>query len=175
MIKKYWSLVIGHWSFPTSSGGFTLIELLMVMAILSVIGGLFLATYPASQRRARDTQRKSDLKQYQTALESFANKNNGIFPSRTSGTDRADTTLCGDIGFAGDCPADPRDNENVCNSNTCRYYYRSDGSGGGIVDAVEYVLWGAIEQPVADDYWVACSSGKTGESSSTPTDGSCPI
>lgn len=158
--------------------GFTLVELLMVMGLLAVVAGFFIATYPASQRRARDTQRKNDLKQYQTALETQANKNAGIYPSRTSATQADSDTFCvTDLKFSsGDCPPDPKTGQSgACNDNDCDYYYISDGSDAGVVDGTDYVLWGSLEQPASSDYWVVCSTGVTGESASEPTDESCPI
>lgn len=152
---------------PQFEKGFTIIELIMVMGIVSVIIGFTLVTYPSSRKRAHDTQRKSDLKQYQTALEIFANKNNGLYPSRTGAWVEAATTLCvTDLGYtASECPKDPKDNKDVCGTGTnkCRYYYRSNGSGSGTVDATNYVLYAALERPETQEYWVVCSNGNTKE------------
>ena len=51
--------------------GFTLIELLIVMAIIAILVTVFLAGFMASQRRSRDLNRKSDIKQIANALEIF--------------------------------------------------------------------------------------------------------
>lgn len=51
--------------------GFTLVELLVVMAIISLLATVILGGFRASQRRSRDTARKSDLKQISNALEMF--------------------------------------------------------------------------------------------------------
>lgn len=158
--------------------GFTMLELLMVMGIIGVLASFVLVTYPAAQKRARDANRKSDLKQYQTALEVYANRNDGFYPSRTTANDPSSSPVCStDLGFdSGDCPLDPKNNQAVCDSgSTCGYNYISDGSGGGTANALDYVLWGALEQPESDTYWIVCSSGKTGEGATAPTDANCPI
>lgn len=183
MRKKNLSLIIGHWSFPPKQGGFTFIEVMIVMSILGILAGLMLVAYPASQRRARDARRKSDLRQYQNALEVNANKKGGLYPRRTSGTGViAHVTLCGDLLYpAGSCPRDVKDNDaTACNNNRCRYYYQSNdpGCGGGESCATQYVLWAALEQPLGDDYWAICSNGKAGEADEVdipPLAGGCPI
>jgi type II secretion system protein G len=51
--------------------GFTLIELLVVIAIIGSLSAIFLPNYMAVRERARDTQRKSDLKTIQKAFELY--------------------------------------------------------------------------------------------------------
>ena len=55
--------------------GFTLIELLVVIAIIGVLAALVLAALSAAQKGGRDTRRKSDMKQYQTAIQQYAGEN----------------------------------------------------------------------------------------------------
>lgn len=50
---------------------FTLIELLVVISVLSLISALLFPNYMSARERARDTQRKNDLKQIQNALEMY--------------------------------------------------------------------------------------------------------
>ena len=61
--------------------GFTLIEILVVISIIGVLASLALVSFAGTQKQARDTQRKNDLKQYQTSLENFANNNSSLYPS----------------------------------------------------------------------------------------------
>lgn len=159
-----------------------MVELIMVMGIIGTLAAFMLISFPASQRRGRDTERKSDLKQYQTALEVFANKNNGLYPRRTgSGGQLAHTALCGDLGFgSNECPADPKNAQILCEGNTCEYRYQTENCGlsDGDPCATDYVLWAALEQPKDDDYFTICSDGRVGETKASdipPSDGACPL
>lgn len=80
--------MVGAGRLPTiavmSKKGFTLIELIIAMAILAIVTGSLLGSFTKSQARARDAQRKSDLKQIQNALEAYANDHNGTYPKGDS-------------------------------------------------------------------------------------------
>ena len=62
--------------------GFTLIELLVVVSLIGVLSTLVIANLNSARERARDTQRKSDLKNIQTALRLYYN-DQGVFPTKT--------------------------------------------------------------------------------------------
>ena len=155
------------------SVGFTLIELLVVISVIGILAGIALISFSGAQKQARDSQRKSDVKQYQNSVEVFGNNNNGLFPSRTSAV-AASSTLCTDVGLSS-CPGpeDPRNSEDP----TQEYRYQSNGSGSGAVDATDYVLWAKIEARTTTTYWVNCSSGLVGETTTgiPPTGGTCPL
>ena len=51
--------------------GFTLIELLVVVVIIGVLATLLMVNYISVRQRARDVERKSDLRQIQSALELY--------------------------------------------------------------------------------------------------------
>jgi prepilin-type N-terminal cleavage/methylation domain-containing protein len=51
--------------------GFTLIELLIVVAIIAILISIGLASYSRVQKSARDSQRKTDLRNVAGALEQF--------------------------------------------------------------------------------------------------------
>ncbi|BCX14926.1 MAG: hypothetical protein KatS3mg088_609 [Patescibacteria group bacterium] len=135
--------------------GFTLIELLVVISIIGILASLALVSYSRSQKQARDTRRKSDLRQYQAALENYANITAGVYPS-ISGTGMSN--LCSALSIT-NCPDD----------STYPYGYRRSTNGS------EYVLWAQIEAYSTGPYWVVCSTGKSGETSSAPTSGTCPL
>lgn len=156
----------------TKQKGFTLIELLVVISLIGILAALALVSYTGTQKQARDSQRKSDLRQYQNASELFANQNNGLYSSRTSGSgDRASTTLCSDLSLTS-CSEDPRYDED----SSFVYSYQSNGTGSGNIDATRYVLWGKLE--TTTDYWVFCSDGKAGtlpQSGFSVSSGTCPL
>lgn len=152
--------------------GFTLIEMLVVISVIGILASLAIVSFVGTQKSARDTQRRSDLKQYQNALEIFANKSDGLYPSEivVGGTD-ASSTLCDDLVLE-TCSEDPRN----ADDGTFVYKYQSDGSGGGVVDGTKYVLWSKLENSA--DYWVLCSNGKAGKEAQVGfgvTGGECPL
>ncbi len=55
--------------------GFTLIELLIVIGIIGVLATLLMVNFVGVRQRARDAQRKSDLRQIQSALEIYRSDN----------------------------------------------------------------------------------------------------
>ena len=62
-----------------NSTGFTLIELLVVIAIIGVLATLGTFTYTDSQKKSRDTRRKSDLAAIQKALELAKQDSSGSY------------------------------------------------------------------------------------------------
>lgn len=151
----------------TQFNGFTLVELLVVISIIGLLASIALVSFTGSQKQARDAQRKSDLKQYATSLESFANQNNGLYPAE-SVTVAAATALCTDLGLTG-CTPDPKDG-----TASFGYNYQSDGvATDGAATATSYVVWAEVENQTG--YWTVCSSGKVGLSASEPVGGACPL
>jgi prepilin peptidase dependent protein A len=160
--------------------GFSLVELLIVMAIIGIMATFGIVSYPGIQKTARDTQRKSDLKQYHTSLESYANRKGGFYPSRNSqmyASDQNGATpnLCStDLGLS-QCPIDPKANQNVCMTGTCNYYFISNGTcAAGTACASSFVLYARLEKE--NMFYVICSNGSSGLKSVpwTPS-ASCPL
>lgn len=60
--------------------GFTLIELLLVLAIIGILTTLLMANFISAKVRARDAQRKSDMRQIQSALELYRS-DQGSYPT----------------------------------------------------------------------------------------------
>lgn len=122
MLRQLWTRQESDFG---SHRGFTLIELLVVFAIITILISIGAASYSTTLKRGRDSQRKSDLKKIQSALESFYSDNNA-YPDEadsdklscsTNGTDRASIDsssknwgadfTCGSTTYLGKIPADP--------------------------------------------------------------------
>jgi prepilin-type N-terminal cleavage/methylation domain-containing protein len=154
--------------------GFTLIEMLVVISLIGILAALSLVSFTSVQKQARDTVRKSDLKQYQNALEAYANLASGLFPSRTA-VSSAYTTLCSDLNLKLEpdisCSQDPK---TIVDATYYEYKYISDGTNG-TATATKYVLWGKVENSSTTKYITYCSNGKIGESATAPSTSTCPI
>ena len=88
--------------------GFTLIEMLIVVAIVAILSTFVLVGLGPVQRGARDARRVSDLRQSQTGLELYFNKN-GSYPTGVSGwTGLRDAIVEASVGItASNFPNDP--------------------------------------------------------------------
>jgi prepilin-type N-terminal cleavage/methylation domain-containing protein len=153
---------------PFINRAFTLIELLIVISIIGILAALATASYTSAQRQARDTTRKSDMSQYRTSLELYANKNNSVYPIFGSKVDPS-TNLCTLLGLT--CPG-PEDPKNTDPSGLYYYQYQSNNAG------TDYVLW-VNKMENSTSRWAVCSNGKSGYAASglPPTSGTatCPL
>lgn len=64
----------------SSQKGFTIVELLIVIVVIGILAALVLNTFSGVQKRARDTQRQTDVNAIATQLEVYYN-DNGTYPS----------------------------------------------------------------------------------------------
>lgn len=155
------------------SKGFTLVELIIVGAIIAVLASSVIFVFPGVQRGARDSRRKSDLKQYQTSLEKWANTHNGFYPYAGGAILTDATALC----------SAPYSIDSACSttpSGTNTYRYSANGSGAaGAATATNFVLWAQLEKPNAAGqtlFFGICSTGVAGCTTTAPTtvNGTCP-
>ncbi len=97
--------------------GFTLIELLVVIAIISILSTLLMANFVGIRQRGRDAQRKSDLRQIQTALEMYRS-DNGSYPTVLSDCGSSFISLDGITTYMSKIPCDPSDDSSFAYSTT---------------------------------------------------------
>lgn len=114
--------------------GFTLIELLIVIAIIGVLSALLMSNFIGVRQRARDAQRKSDLRQIQSALELYRSDlgnypATNVFPGCNSSFSNSTTIYMSKV------PCDP--NDKSFTGSTGNYYYESDSNGYTLVACLE--------------------------------------
>jgi len=79
-------------------GGFTLIELLISVSIILLLSSMAVISYQASNKKARDNRRNSDLEQIRAALEMYRSDED-LYPEALS-------TLVTD--YMNEVPSDPK-------------------------------------------------------------------
>jgi len=133
--------------------GFTLIELLVVLAIIGILATLILSNLATARAKARDSQRKSDLKSMADALEMWSDDNAYVYPT-TASTAVVEANSSSSVGVAvlsssgkylKQLPDDPKGTEN--------YFYASDGD--------DFEIYAKLEA-ADDDDWYAVTSGFSG-------------
>jgi general secretion pathway protein G len=117
-------------------GGFTLLELLIVIVIIGILALLIIPNITSAPKKARDTQRKTDLKAIQKGLEEYFVSNNAYPQQAVAAV--ASTALAGDAAGTATSgpltsgtspilkkvPVDPK----TPAADPFQYAYRSDGA-----------------------------------------------
>jgi len=110
--------------------GFTLIELLIVISIIGILATLLMANFVGVRQRGRDGQRKSDLRQIQSALELYR-ADQGSYPNPLP--DCGASLVVGSSTYMQKIPCDP------INSSPYLYAYSSNGTTYAIIACLENV------------------------------------
>ena len=147
------------------NAGFTLIELLVVIAIISALSALVLPNFMAVREKARDTQRKSDLRQIKTGLELYKqNQNPPLYPSGIpdGGTcwssEGFDTACLDSVVYLKSFPSDPSRLDGSGNHEG--YYYLSTDTSYTLCSCLENKVDPGGTDGNCDDSDYICSSGK---------------
>lgn len=119
--------------------GFTLIELIVVITIIGILSTFLFSNFVNSQQRARDQQRKTDLQNIRTALESLK-LDKGLYP------------VVGGTGYPADCGAASQLRSGTTvymREFPCDPSYESTDWGGGeyfyCTDTFTYALFACLE------------------------------
>jgi type II secretion system protein G len=82
-------------------GGFTLLELLIVIVIIGILALLIIPNITSAPKKARDTQRKTDVRAIQKGLEEYFVSNN-VYPAALTDLTAGTTPIMKTI------PTDPK-------------------------------------------------------------------
>ena len=131
--------------FQKTSSGFTLIELLVVIAIIGLLASVVLVSLNNARIKARDAKRLTDMRQIQTALDLYYQKN-GQYPNAACDPlGNCGSATCGGWDSSGDgefiialkndkvlsiSPADPRNSGGACGGTYGYRYYRYGADPG---------------------------------------------
>lgn len=107
--------------------GFTLIELLIVIAIIGIISAFLFVNFVGVRQRGRDSQRKSDLKQIQTALELYR-ADLKSYPTTANFPSCGNALVSGSSTYMQKVPCDPISGN---------YTYSSDSSTYSVISCLE--------------------------------------
>jgi type II secretion system protein G len=124
-------------------GGFTLLELLIVIVIIGILALLIIPNITSAPKKARDTQRKTDLRAIQKGMEEYFTSNNA-YPTATSDLSAGTTPIMKTI------PTDPK------NSGVYVYTYTNGTPAGG------YTLKACLENSGDNGQFVTADTSCTG-------------
>ena len=138
--------------------GFTLIELLIVIAIIGVLSAILFANFVGVRQRARDAQRKSDLRQIQAALEIYRS-DVGSYPNKSGmlselGCPESSALSYGTVVYMKMIPCDP----------TPHPYYNESWNGEyqfTRINPSSYSIYACIENQNDSDSNIFPDSGDT--------------
>lgn len=108
--------------------GFTLIEILVTVTVIALLTMVGVVSYSATNKRSRDSKRKSDIEQMRQALEMYR-ADNGSYPAPAVGWNELTqlSTYLVDKGYLTAIPADP-----IPTVPLQKYYYQPTNQMAGL-------------------------------------------
>jgi prepilin-type N-terminal cleavage/methylation domain-containing protein len=68
-------------SLKRKQDGFTIVELLIVIVVIGILAALVVTTFSGIQRKARNTERETDIKAIHGQLEAYFSNGNSTYPT----------------------------------------------------------------------------------------------
>lgn len=146
-----------------NSKGFTIIELLVVIVIIGILVALALPQLFAAQARGRDTERKNDLKNIKTQLETYFN-DEGNYPTQATSANISTVitgTLQDRLSLTAEDLESPRPGSD-------QYMYQSDGNTYTITASLENKDDSASEPAGSGTYIIRSVNQDTTTAPATP-------
>jgi type II secretion system protein G len=119
--------------------GFTLIELMIVIAIIAILAAVLVPNFMRAREASRLTACKSNLKNISTAVETYSNDWDGLYPGGTSGITSLTEIKSGASSGLGTLQDDYIQKTTKCPTAKANYYFA---------------------QTQSVKYWIYCAASK---------------
>jgi prepilin-type N-terminal cleavage/methylation domain-containing protein len=130
-------------SIKSKQQGFTIVELLIVIVVIGILAALVITTFTGIQKKARDTERQTDIKAIHGQLEAFYAQN-GAYPAL------AQVTTTDLKGLDAEALVDPKGGALQAATDATHYGYAATKDDGtacttAALDCTKYTLTATLE------------------------------
>jgi prepilin-type N-terminal cleavage/methylation domain-containing protein len=131
-------------SLKRKESGFTIVELLIVIVVIGILAALVITTFSGIQKKARDTERTTDIKALHGQIEAYFAQN-GYYP------DLSNVTTTDLKGLDAGALVDPKGGSLVAGAGDASHYGYAPSKDDGTActtaakDCTKYVLTATLE------------------------------